>query len=562
MSSLIHFSPDFNLQSADDVLPFYDTLINATINSSETLDSWLKDRSLLESIISENAGWRYIKMTCNTENESLKQDYLKFVTEIQPVLSPLSDKLNKKMLQAKAFVKADDAALQLVFKKVQNEVDIFREENVEIQSKLQTLSQQYASISGSLSIEYEGNKLTMPQASRLLKNNDRLVRKEVYEKIHLSRYAVKDKLNHIFTEMLQLRTKMARNAGFSNYRDYMFKALNRFDYTPSDCYLFHQSVATHIVPLAKQLLKQRKKAMLLNILQPFDTEVDMFGRAALTPFTDSAELYEKTLRCLEKTDAMFGQVLRRLHNLSHLDLGSRIGKAPGGYNYPLYKTGVPFIFMNASGSLRDVETLIHETGHAVHSVLTHSLPYISFKELPSEIAELASMTMELISRKNWSEIFTDDEQLKRALTEQLQDIIATLPWIATIDRFQHEIYTCGDYSEEAVTKIWLETLQMFSTSEIDYTGYEHFLDISWHKQLHLFEVPFYYIEYGIAQLGALAIWRNSLSNQNQALADYKKALSLGSSQSIPQIYETAGIKLDFSDDYLKDLAVFIQTQLN
>jgi oligoendopeptidase F len=300
---------------------------------------------------------------------------------------------------------------------------------------------------------------------------------------------------------------------------------------------------------------------LLGELKPYDLDVDKFGREALKPFDNSVELYDKTLLCLTKTDTQFGEVLQQLHNLNQLDLESRMGKAPGGYNYPLLKTGVPFIFMNASGSLRDVETLIHEAGHAVHSVLTHNLSLAAYKETPSEVAELASMSMELITRLHWDEIFENKEELQRAKQEQLEDIILTLPWIATIDRFQHEIYTAVNPTMEDITKIWLETLAQFGTQEVDFTDYQSFLDNSWHKQLHLFEVPFYYIEYGFAQLGALAVWREQMNKGNDALEAYKKALKAGSTVSIPEVYSLANIRFDFSAAYIQTIAAFLSDQL-
>ena len=302
--------------------------------------------------------------------------------------------------------------------------------------------------------------------------------------------------------------------------------------------------------------------MLLNQLKPYDLDVDKFGREALKPFGNATELYNKTLNCLTKTDAQFGEVLQTLHEMKQLDLESRIGKAPGGYNYPLLKTGVPFIFMNASGSLRDVETLIHEAGHAVHSVLTQNLSLAAYKETPSEVAELASMSMELVTRLHWDEIFENKEELKRAKREQLEDIISTLPWIATIDRFQHEVYLAQDLTIERLTEIWLETLELFGTNEVDFTEYEHFLASSWQRQLHLFEVPFYYIEYGFAQLGALAVWREQMHKGTEALSAYKAALKAGSTVSIPEVYALANIRFDFSEKYIKTIADFLSEQLN
>jgi oligoendopeptidase F len=553
---------NLKIVAAETVLPFYEQLLNQPIANSEELNTWLHRISELESFISEDMAWRYINMTCHTQNEEFKNSYLDFVNNINPVLSPLSNQLNTKMIDNSQWASSEDKSLQLYIKKVKTEIELFRDENIEIQAKLQNLAQTYSSINGSLSIHYQDKELTLQQAAIFLKNKDRLIRKEVYELINLKRQSVKDQLNELFLEMIQLRQQLAINAGFNNFRDYMFKAMNRFDYAPQDCYDFHTAIAEHLVPLAKSLHKERKKAMLLNELKPYDLDVDKFGREALKPFDNATQLYDKTLNCLTKTDAQFGEVLQTLNNMNQLDLDSRMGKAPGGYNYPLLKTGVPFIFMNASGSLRDVETLIHEAGHAVHSVLTHDLSLAAYKEMPSEVAELASMSMELITRMNWDEIFDNEDELKRAKKEQLEDIIATLPWIATIDRFQHEIYLAKDPTIDDLTKIWKDTLEMFGTNEVDFTDYQSFLNCSWHRQLHLFEVPFYYIEYGFAQLGALAVWREQMTKGNEAITAYKTALKAGSTVSIPQVYALANIRFDFSEKYIKTIADFLSNQLN
>lgn len=553
---------NLKIVAADTVLPFYEQLLNASIQNSNDYNTWLLNRSELESAISEDMAWRYIRMTCNTQSETFKNEYLDFVNNINPVLSPLSNSLNTKMLAHAHFADSEDAALGLYLKKVKTEIELFREENIEIQAKLQNLAQTYSSINGGLSIHYQQKEITLQQASIYLKNKDRLVRKEVYELINLKRQSVKEQLNLLFVEMIQLRNQLAKNAGCDNFRDYMFKALNRFDYAPQDCYNFHNAIAEYIVPLAKNLHKERKKAMLLETLMPYDLDADKFGREALKPFENATELYEKALLCLTKTDPQFGEVLQTLHTMNQLDLDSRIGKAPGGYNYPLLKTGVPFIFMNASGSLRDVETLIHEAGHAVHSVLTHNLSLAAYKETPAEVAELASMSMELITRNHWDEFFTNKDELQRAKQEQLEDIIATLPWIATIDRFQHEIYLAENPTIETISKIWLETLNLFGTNEVDFSNYEHFLESSWHKQLHLFEVPFYYIEYGFAQLGALAVWKEQINKGNEAIVAYKQALKAGSTVTIPDVYALANIRFDFSGNYIKTIADFISDQLN
>ena len=247
-------------------------------------------------------------------------------------------------------------------------------------------------------------------------------------------------LDGLFTELVGLRDKIALNADFKNYRDYKFTELDRFDYMPDDCMQFHESIRKTVVPVVDYLLHQRKDELQLDVLKPWDMEVDTFGKPELKPFKNGEELVQKTIKCFYSIHPFFGEVVETLNFIHHLDLDSRIGKAPGGYNYPLYETGVPFIFMNSSGTLRDVETMVHEGGHAIHNMLTRNLEFIAFKDFPSEVAELASMSMELISMEHWNYFLTDEDELKRAKKEQLEGVIKVLPWVACVDKFQHWIY--------------------------------------------------------------------------------------------------------------------------
>jgi len=360
---------------------------------------------------------------------------------------------------------------------------------------------------------------------------------------------------------VQLRHQVALNAGFANFRDYMFKAMGRYDYNVTACKDFHRSVETAVVPLLKGLMQRRKAQMGLDSLKPWDTQVDPLGREPLKPFTGGQELLDKGIDCLTRVDSFFGECIKTMENHELLDLDSRLGKAPGGYNYPLAKTNMPFIFMNASGNLRDVETLVHEAGHAIHSFQMAPLGLNAFKNTPSEVAELASMSMELLTMNTWDAYFDDSDLLNRAKAEQLEGILGTLPWIAQVDAFQHWIYENPNHTIEERTAAWMDLSKRFGSGEVDYTGMEAALENSWHKQLHIFEVPFYYIEYGFAQLGAIGVWRNYMQNGSKAIESYKAFLKLGYTQSIPKVYETAGVKFDFSAKYIQELMQFVHDEL-
>jgi oligoendopeptidase F len=401
----------------------------------------------------------------------------------------------------------------------------------------------------------------MQQASNFLLKTDRQTREEVWLAMHNRRMQDTEKLEDLFDKMVALRHKIAQNAGFENFRDYMFKALGRFDYTPADCKAFHTAIEENVVPLLKSTMRKRQAQMGLENLKPWDTAVDPLGREPLKPFEKGEDLLAKSLDCLDAVDRFFADCLRTMKEKKLLDLESRLGKAPGGYNYPLAETNLPFIFMNASGNLRDVETLVHEGGHAVHSFLMAPLELNAYKNTPSEVAELASMSMELISMKGWNAYFSNEQELKRAKSEQLEGIISTLPWIATVDAFQHWIYENPEHTRKQRADKWLELSRRFGTGMIDYTGLENALTYSWHKQLHIFEVPFYYVEYGMAQLGAIGVWKNCLEKPEQGLEMYKAALKLGYTQSIPNIYSAAGIKFDFSAYYISELFSFVNAEL-
>jgi len=308
-------------------------------------------------------------------------------------------------------------------------------------------------------------------------------------------------------------------------------------------------------------MTERKKTMKLDKLKPWDTAVDVHGRPDMKPFTDGKELMEKTISCFADIHPYFAEVASTLRSMNYIDLDSRVGKAPGGYNYPLYESGVPFIFMNASGSLRDVTTMVHEGGHAIHSMLTRDLEFIGFKEIPSEIAELASMSMELISMEHWEHFYSDPEELRRAKQEQLEGVLETLPWIACIDAYQHWLYENPTHSIDERTNAWVKIHSDFSSKVVDWSENKADLEAKWQKQLHLFEVPFYYIEYGMAQLGAIAVWRNYKTDPKKAIKQYMDALSLGYSKSIPEVYETAGIRFDFSENYISELIEFTRAEL-
>ncbi len=553
---------EFALTTWKELKPYFDDLLARPINTMSELKRWFEDRSELESVVSEDLAWRYIRMTCYTENQDYLKSYQDFVQNIQPEIAPVSDKLNRKVAASELLdTLAGEEGFDILVRNLRKEIEIFREENVPLFTEINTETQKYAQISGAMTVEVDGKTLTLQQASVFLMSTDRSRREEVYRKINERRLRDKEELDALFTRLIKLRHQVAVNAGFANFRDYMFKSLGRFDYTPQDCFDFHEAIEHEVVPLLNDFAAARKRSLGVDVLRPWDKAVDPEGRDALKPFQSGQELTEKTIQVFSKLDTYLGQCLSIMREMGHLDLESRIGKAPGGYNYPLAEVGVPFIFMNATSTLRDMVTIMHEGGHAVHNFLTRDLPLNDFKSTPSEVAELASMSMELISMDHWDVFFSNEEELHRARREHLEDIMETLPWVATIDKFQHWIYENPDHTTEERRRQWDTIFDQFADSMTSWDGLEEAKHYLWQKQLHLYEVPFYYIEYGMAQLGAIAVWRNFRKDPQAGLRGYQDALRLGYLRSIPEIYNAANVRFDFSRDYIRELIGFVRKEL-
>ncbi|TCC86966.1 M3 family oligoendopeptidase [Pedobacter frigiditerrae] len=542
--------------------PILDELLKREINTVDELEQWLKDKSELEAALEEDFAWRYIKMSCDTANENLVRDFQYFATEIEPKISPVANELNKKLNDSPFINDLDHDKYFVYLRAIKKSLELYREENVELFTLLQVAQQRYQGITGAMSVKINDQEYTLEQAANFLKDTDRDVRQNAWETIQQRRLADKDDLNILFDELIAMRLKVALNAGFENYRDYMFQALGRFDYDVKDCYDFAVAIEKEVVPVLKEQAEKRQNALGLTALRPWDMEVSTTGKPMLKPFNNGQELIDKSISCFAAINPSLGEKLTIMKANGLFDVESRMGKAPGGYNYPLAETGAPFIFMNSANSLRDLTTMVHEGGHAIHTFLTANLELNDFKHCPSEVAELASMSMELISMDNWDVYFDNEEDLIRAKKEQLADVLKTLPWVAVIDQFQHWIYTNPNHNAADREIAFKQIYTRFGAGFADWTDFEQQFGNLWQKQLHLFEVPFYYIEYAIAQLGAIAVWKNYKENPEKALEQYLAALALGYTKPMNEIYETAGIKFDFSADYVKELASFVKEELN
>jgi oligoendopeptidase F len=552
---------DFQLSTWESIQPFYENLKNRSLNTSQELRKFFADRSELESYLSENMAWRYIRMSCDNANQANIQAYQSFVTDILPHTSLYDDDLNKKVVENPFLDDMKETGFNITIRAMKRAIEIFREENIPISTELQTLSTQFGAIMGAMMVTIDGEEKTLQQAGVFLENPDRNLREETYMKVQGRRFEDKEKLDDLLNQLVKLRHLMAQNAGFANFRDYMFAALGRFDYTKEDCFDFHEAVAETVVPLLNEMAIEHKNVLNVSELRPYDKAVDPNNRPPLKPFSTGEDLLEKTITVFTKLDPFLGECLTVMRGMNRFDLESRKGKNPGGYNYPLEESGFPFIFMNASSLLRDMITILHEGGHAVHSIVTKDLALNSFRNLPSEVAELASMSMELITMDYWDVYFENPEDLKRAKIKHLEDIIETLPWVATVDKFQHWLYENPMHTPEERTEAWIQIYEKFTDSTTDWSGIQKFKANLWQKQLHIFEVPFYYIEYGIAQLGAIGVWKNYKENPQKGLQGYLNALKLGYTKPIGEVYAAANIPFDFSKEHIASLMDFVGDEL-
>lgn len=552
---------DFNPNEWASLEPYFNELLERGINSVADLNQWLKDWSELDTAMTENSRWIYVKTTVDTNDEKAKADLANQYQNIFPRYSPIENQLKKKFVSSPFVDQLDQSVFFPTLRKLRMEIELYREENIPLQSELQLKQSTYDAIAGAESIHYNGTELTFQQASIYLKSTDRAQREEVYRMISERRLQDAETFDNLLTELIQLRHKIALNAGYKNYVEYRFNELGRFDYTSADCLNFHKAVEELIVPVKNRMAEERRQLLGLESLKPWDLDVDTSGKEPLQPVKNTEELIEKTIACFNRLDPYFGERIEIMKKMNYLDLESRMHKGPGGYNMTLPEIGVPFIFMNSANDEHDLITMVHEGGHAIHTFLAHKLELMAFKETTSEVAEVASMGMELMSMEHWDLFYSNADDLRRAKVNHLRYILSVLTKTCLGDSFQHWLYLNPNHTVEERRNKWAELSARFGGAGIDWTGFEKDLQTGYHRILHFFVVPFYYIEYAFAQLGAIALWRNFKNDPAKAVADYKSALSLGYTKPIPVFYETAGAKFDFSKDYVASLVSFINGEL-
>lgn len=524
------------------------------------LEHWLVDWSELTAALDEEGSRRYIAMTCHTDNADAEKAYLQFVEHIEPQTKPRQFRLEKRLMDHPLRAKLPLPRYAVFLRDTQNHVELFREENVALETEEAKLTQQYQKLSGSLTVQFRGEEKTLAQMGKLLEEPDRALRQEAWELVAQRRLSECDKFDEQFEALLKLRERIARNAGFDNYRDYAFRRMGRFDYTPEDCAKFHDAVATEVMPVVRELQAHRHQQLGLDRLRPWDASVDPLNRPPLKPFEQVGDMVSRTQQIFDQLDGELAAGFRQMQDLHLLDLDNRKGKAPGGYQSTLAESRLPFIFMNAVGQQRDVETILHEAGHAFHALAARAEDLLPYRNNPPiEFCEVASMSMELIGAE-FLEKFYPPAEANRARRTHLEDIIKILGWIATVDAFQHWLYTHPGHARTERAAAWNSLMDRFS-GDVDWSGHERARAYLWHRQLHIFIHPFYYIEYGIAQLGALQVWANSKRDQVKALADYKTALALGGSRPLPELFATAGCRFQFDAATIKPLVELARREL-
>ena len=551
-------SDDLDGTSWGEIEPYMNNLRDRELNCSTCLENFISDRSDLSEIISEARARLYINMTCHTDDEDIQKAWMDFVENVAPKLSEYSDILNRRIIEHDA-VNDLPKQYEILIKGLKTNIEIFREENIPLQTRVTKLDTKYDEICGAQIIEFDGEKKTIPQMAIYLENTDRSIRENAWRAVAERRFQDSEKLSEIFDEMIQIRHKIATNAGFEGYQQYMFAAMHRFDYTIDDCLEFHDSIESVCQPLRHKNDEDRKQKLGLEKLRPWDMGVDIRGRPPLKPFKEVKEMVDGCSRIFHSMSKELGNYFDLLEANDCLDLDSRKGKAPGGYQYYLQKSRMPFIFMNAAGTQRNVETMIHEAGHAFHSFYSGHLQLIHERDAPIEFAEVASMSMELLTHPYWGE-FYEGKDADRARRNHLEDIIAFMPWMATIDAFQHWIYANPEHTREERAAKWLELGKRFGP-DIDMSGLNDIHEVSWQRQGHLFGVPFYYVEYGIAQLGALQMWQYHRKDTKDALSRYKDGLSLGYTRGLTELFEASGLALSFSESHVSNLINEIELAL-
>ncbi len=542
--------------------PYFNELLKRPISSVKELEEWLLDRSELSAVIQEDFNWRFLHFSCDLNDEKKEDAYLYAVQEIQPKIIAFENQLDQKLIHSPFCAALKGEKYEIYLRNLKAKLRIHKDKNIDLLSETKLKTKEYISLMSKIIVTDENEELTLTQARKKLKDSDRNIRQRIYKKTGAALFDKRKQLENIFDGLLQLRHQMALNVGMLNYRDFRFIELNRFDYTVEDCVNYHEIIKKEVIPILEKSHQKRKASLNVDQLRPWDLFVSLNDKEQNQLFESSDEFLNKTIDCLLAVHPSFGECLSVVREMGHLDLNARKGKRPGGFilNMPISK--VSFIFMNATNTSQDVRTMVHESGHAIHYYMIRSFDLESASNIPFEAAELVAMSMELLTMEHWDIYFDDPDHLRSAKIQQLTKTLTTLCWVATIDKFQHWIYLHPDHSRDERADAWIKIYKEFDSTVIDRTGQEEYTNYLWHRQMHIFSLPFYYIEYGFAQLGALAIWKEYRIRPEKTMKNLQQAMKLGNTKSLKEIYKTAGVDFNFSAQYVRDLMNFVHEELD
>lgn len=540
--------------------PLFQQLLARDLATAEVLEQAILDASELAAALREERAKRYIAMTSQTDDPVREAAYQEFVEQIVPKIKPLWFALQQAYIRSPARQLLPPARYKVLDRTIENAVTLFREANVPLETQDTLLRQAYQKTAAAMTVSFQGKEQTLQQMAKYLEEPDRGIRQQAWELVIARRLQDKDHLEDLYDQMLALRAQIAVNAGFRDYREYVFRRFGRFDYTPEDCQRFHDAVEETVLPLVRGLMEERRRLLGVGRLRPWDLFVDPRHRPPLRPFATADELVKGMEEIFRRADPDLGAQFKFMHEEHLLDLESRKGKAPGGYQDSLEERRWPFIFMNAVGRDYDVRTLLHEGGHAFHQLAAREEPLTAYRHAPLEFAEVASMGMELLASRHLDVFYKEPEEFKRAYRATLEDMLGIFPWVAIIDAFQDWVYTHPGHTREERKAAWLRTFDRFSPI-VDWTDYEEVRAYYWHRQLHLFTSPFYYIEYGIALMGALQVWLHSRRDYRGAVQRFWQALALGGSRPLPELFAAAGATFRFDTQTLKPLADALAEEL-
>ncbi|MBI5865170.1 MAG: M3 family oligoendopeptidase [Planctomycetes bacterium] len=562
--------------------PYYRELSDRGVASLAQFERWLMDWSEVDAAFDEESTAREVAMTCATDDPERERRHLHFVENVRPKREPWRFALRKKLAELADKFRPPPKRYEVLVRGARNAVEIYRDENIPLKVADEKLVLRYQKLTGGLTVRYRDQELTIPQAARFLEEPDRAVREQVWRLVSERYLQDAGEFDSVYLQMAAVRHKIALNAGCRDFRAYMFKALERFDYTPTHCKAFHDAIEKVLVPAAVRLAEDRRRRLKLDSLRPWDTAVDPDGRAPLRPFENIDRLVSGSTRIFSQVNPELGRIFETMQSRGALDLDSRKGKAPGGYQATFQERRAPFIFMNAVGTERDVETLLHEGGHAFHTWACRSDPLLTYRNYPMEFAEVASMGMECLSLPFLGEFYGDDAG--RARRRFFREIVNFLPYMATVDAMQHFVYTNIGELEQADgswrirdgqerVEMWKDEWQRLTRRFlpfVDRAGLERDERHIWHRKLHFFEAPFYYVEYGIAQLGALQVWKNAgcpgskpldRDRYDHAVALYRNGLALGGARPLPELFEAAGLRFDFTEATLRPLIDAVMAEI-